>query len=52
MMPDDVILYNTIFCKNGVILHACVHGRRKDIFQGGTAALVDSSGSFSRGTKK
>ena len=27
--------YNTFFYKNGVILHACVHGRRKDYFQGG-----------------
>jgi len=27
--------YNTIFHKNGVILHARVHGRRKQFVQGG-----------------
>jgi len=37
--------YNTIFHKNGVILHACVHGRRKEFLQGGP--LVDFSKSFS-----
>ena len=30
-----MVQYNTIFYKNGVILHACVHGRQKDIIQGG-----------------
>ena len=33
------------FYKNGVILHACVHGRRKDLSRG---ALVDFSASFCR----
>jgi len=40
----------TIFHKNGVILHVCVHGRRKDFFQGGP--LVDFSISFSMGGQK
>jgi len=26
----QMVKYNTIFYKNGVILHACVHGRWKD----------------------
>jgi len=34
VLPDGVIQHN--FYTNGVILHACVHGRRKDFFQGGT----------------
>jgi len=33
VLPDGVIQHN--FYKNGVILHACVHGHRKDLFQGG-----------------
>ena len=40
-----MVQHNTIFYN--VILHACVHGRRKDLFQGG--ALVDFSKSFFRG---
>jgi len=43
----QMVKYNTIFHKNGVILHACVHGRRKECFQGGP--IVDFSNSFSRG---
>ena len=31
--------YNTIFHKNGVILHACVHGHRKEFLQGGTSGF-------------
>jgi len=34
------------FYKNGVILHVCVHGRRKDLSRG---ALVDFSESFCKG---
>jgi len=30
-----MVWYNTIFYKNGVILHACVHGRRKDFSKEG-----------------
>jgi len=33
VLPDGVIEH--IFFKNGVILHACVHGRRKEFFLGG-----------------
>jgi len=29
-----MVKYNTNFYKNGVLLHASVHGRRKDFFQG------------------
>jgi len=43
VLPDGVIQRS--FYKNGVILHACVHGRRKDFFRG---SLVDFSKSFSR----
>jgi len=51
VLPDGVMQHNffyknTIFYKNCVILLACVHGRRKDFFQGG--APVDCSESFSR----
>jgi len=31
----QVLKYNTMFYKNGVILHACAHGRRNDFFQWG-----------------
>jgi len=41
---------NTIFHKNGVILHACLRRCRKKFFQGG--ALVDFSKSFSTGGQK
>jgi len=37
------------FHKNGVILHACVHGRRKEFFQEGP--LADLSKIFSTETK-
>jgi len=47
VLPDAEI--NTIFYKNGVLLHACVYGRLKDFFQG--EQLVDFSKSFSRGGK-
>jgi len=30
----QMVQYNTIFYKHFVILRACVHGRRKDFFQG------------------
>jgi len=40
-------MYNTIFHKNGVILHACVHGRPKDFFQRGPR--VDFSKSVTTG---
>jgi len=33
VLPDGVIQHN--FYRNGIILHACVHGRRKDFFQEG-----------------
>jgi len=33
VLPDGVIQH--IFYKSGVTWHACVHGRRKDFFQGG-----------------
>jgi len=36
LSPYYELLYNTIFHKNGVISHACVHGRRKEFFQGVT----------------
>ena len=42
MLPDGVIQHN--FYKTEILL-ACVHGRRKDFFQG---ALVDCSKSCSR----
>jgi len=45
-----MVQYNTIFHKNGAILHACVHGRQKAFFQGG--ALVDFSKRFSTGVQK
>jgi len=35
LLPGGVIQHN--FYKNGVIWHACVHGRRKDFIQGGTS---------------
>jgi len=38
------------FSQNGVILHACVHGRRKELFLG--ASLVDFSKSFPLGVKR
>jgi len=47
VLPDAEI--NTVFYKNGVLLHACVYGRRKDFFQG--EQLVDFSKSFSWGEK-
>ena len=46
----QMVQYNTIFHKNGAILHACVHGRQKAFFQGG--ALVDFSKRFSTGVQK
>jgi len=39
-----MVYYNTIFYKNGLILHACVQGFRR-------GALVDFSKCFSRGAK-
>jgi len=35
--PLGVTQHN--FYTNGVILHACVHGRQKDFFQGATIAF-------------
>jgi len=46
MLPDGV---QQFFYKNGVILQACVHGRRKDLSRGG---LVDVPKSFCRGGQK
>jgi len=31
----QMVKYNTIFHKNGAILHTCVYGRRKDLSRGG-----------------
>jgi len=31
----QIVKYNAIFYKNGVILHACVHGRQKHFSRGG-----------------
>jgi len=31
----QMVYYNTIFHKDGEILHACVHGRRKEFIQVG-----------------
>jgi len=28
----QMVYYNKIFHKNGVIVHTCVHGRRKEFF--------------------
>jgi len=45
-----MVKYNTIFYKNGVTLHVCVHGHPiGNIFLMG--ALVDVCRSFSRGAK-
>jgi len=33
VLPDGTVIQHN-FYKNGVILHACVHGRRKDFIQG------------------
>jgi len=35
----QMVYYNTIVCKNGIILHVCVHGRRKDFFQEAATGL-------------
>jgi len=40
-----MVKHNIIFYKIGVILHACVHERRKDFSRG---ALLDFSKRFSR----
>ena len=37
-----------LFYKNGVVLHACVHARQKDLSRG---ALVGFSESFCKGAK-
>jgi len=47
VLQDSVIQHN--FSQKGVILHACMHGRRKEVFQGGP--LVDFSKRFSTGAK-
>jgi len=36
----QMVYYNKLFSKNGVILHALVHGRRKDF------SMRDTSGLF------
>ena len=48
VLPDCVI--QLIFHKNSVILHACVHGRRKEFFQ--VRPLVDISKCFATGGQK
>jgi len=45
---EPLVKYNTIFYKNGVILHAYVYERRRDFIQGGTSGFFQK---FSREAK-
>jgi len=46
-MQQLIVAIVIVFYKKGVILHACVHGRRKDFFQ--RKSLVDFSKIFFKG---
>jgi len=37
-----MVYYHKLYHQNGVILHACVHGRRKEFFQGGTSGYFQT----------